>query len=794
MHIINDFFLLTWNQKESSQVVFDEEITSKLSYNFTHDVERFCDSVAIVLIIHPANIEAIGTLESSKQILNHLFTELAFTKENVQKAQKTVLHFLIEHGNLSINKAITERFEHLRKEEILSYDIARRLMSLLSLIEEKKELIVVEKELLPALVKEGFDYHTEVNDRVTLAKILLNIVQDNRLEEKIHDAISRMCNATFSIGVTGVMNAGKSTMLNALLGQEVLGTAVVPETANLTLLRYAKEPSACVNFWTQAEWDAIEQSASSLSSMEAFVRETKEHFGAQFSTFITEEGKSESVALESLRHYTSAKSSDKKCNLVKSVSLNTNLALLENGVMIVDTPGLDDPVIQREEITLQYLNECDVLIHLMNAAQAATQKDVDFILDALLYRKVAQLLIVITRIDAISESELQEVIAYTKQSISKRLEEHNKSALLDDVIAKLSFIPIAGKLALWHKLGEAQKALALGYSLEKTGMPRLESYLHELLFGQESAKAKITLASNSKELEHVAFTCKETLLQSLALLSLSHDEIEAKQASFVIEKQSVEASLEKFLQAMQVLKEEMQHYFKTLRLFADNKADALGKLLYRRIVDDVRYELSKYKRLPKEERIAYMVEVGFKEGTLDLIRDYRYEFQKKIERSLENLQRYYDAFVPQNSQNEFDAKAFCEAYFSKAMVFKNSTVVCTNINRAIAQDAKKEGTVLERSVETLLTKEVGELKQTLWQTLSLLNERLLEQFIASIQAPATRIQADIERKGMMLQEALGCLSATRDDATMQTQALQERLKEVENVIEALQKRREICAY
>ena len=47
-----------------------------------------------------------------------------------------------------------------------------------------------------------------------------------------------MNNQKFSIGITGVMNAGKSTMLNALMGKEILGSVVVPETANLTIVKH----------------------------------------------------------------------------------------------------------------------------------------------------------------------------------------------------------------------------------------------------------------------------------------------------------------------------------------------------------------------------------------------------------------------------------------------------------------------------------------------------------------------------------------------------------------------------
>ena len=63
-----------------------------------------------------------------------------------------------------------------------------------------------------------------------------------------------MNNQKFSIGITGVMNAGKSTMLNALMGKEILGSAVVPETANLTIVKHNPTDNAKVFYWNKKEW------------------------------------------------------------------------------------------------------------------------------------------------------------------------------------------------------------------------------------------------------------------------------------------------------------------------------------------------------------------------------------------------------------------------------------------------------------------------------------------------------------------------------------------------------------
>lgn len=99
----------------------------------------------------------------------------------------------------------------------------------------------------------------------------------------------------------------------------------------------------------------IEDSANSLESMRDFVDETNRVFGENLKNYVQETSRFDEVDINDLKSYTSAEHSAKKCNLVKYVELGSNLKFLSDGIEIVDTPGLDDPVIQREEITKSIL-------------------------------------------------------------------------------------------------------------------------------------------------------------------------------------------------------------------------------------------------------------------------------------------------------------------------------------------------------------------------------------------------------------------------------------------------------
>ncbi len=751
MHIINDFFLLVWGKRCDEYSLGIEE-QKALDKALLEDSEMLCDAIAIVLAINPHNASNILATPCINQIVDRFHKHQSISQKEIQTLQKEVFSWLILQGSKALNQSILKRFERLSQEEIISYDHLRAITGLFHLIPEKKAKTDV--FFMKETTQQENYYKTALHTLEVAIENLHTNIEIPSLLSRLDAVSERLVNQRFSVGITGVMNAGKSTMLNALLGQEILGTSVVPETANLTLIKYAKTPYAVVNFWNSKEWSKIEEGAKTLKSLEAFVQESKAHFGKTFETIITPEGKHEVIAVENLASYTSAKHSDKKCNLVKSVELYTDLKFVQDGVQIVDTPGLDDPVVQREEITLEYLSECDLMIHLMNAAQAATQKDIDFIIDALLYRNVARLLVVITRIDMIQQKELEEVIAYTKRSIEARLKEQNKGSKLDEVIEKIVFIPIAGKLALMHKLGQEKEALALGYDLARTGLPSVEAYLEEVLFGSNSQKVHLIISANQNEIESIIAEALSAFEQEGRLLKSSNQEIEQAYQAHQAKKKAMMHFVEQIQNSVVIYQEEMKHYFITLQKFAINRLDTLQSIAKRRISEDVSYELTKHKKLPKEERIGAMIETAIKDGIVDLIRDYRYEFQKKMQSILEYMQAQYGEFQSDATIQTLDAKAFCEEHLGSLLIFKNNSVLIAGVNEAIKKYAKNDQNALGLALDKLFSAEFFDLKEMLEKKLMLINQDLLVSFTSVCEAPAKTLQERSHTQEEILEKAM----------------------------------------
>jgi len=306
------------------------------SLDETIDDETFFELSALILSLHRKNFELLSSLKSFDAISSKLTFEKIDNLDALYNLQYSIIkHFMHYRTKANIHH-LHDSFTYLHDEGLLDTLSLEKLISLFdpSLFNTSNEI-----QVTPLMHKNFNDEKVEI---LTSIDELKEVVKNTKNLENIIDYINSQ---TFSIGITGVMNAGKSTMLNALMGKSILGTSVIPVTANLTVVKYKKTPSANVVYWNKSQWQYIEQSAKSIKPMDTFVKETKKHFKENLNDYILPISRRDAIEVDKLSEYTSASSSDKKCNLVQHVELGSPLEFLKNGVEIVDTPGLDDIVI-----------------------------------------------------------------------------------------------------------------------------------------------------------------------------------------------------------------------------------------------------------------------------------------------------------------------------------------------------------------------------------------------------------------------------------------------------------------
>ncbi|AXX93309.1 ATP-binding protein [Malaciobacter molluscorum LMG 25693] len=776
MNLANDYFLL----------YHGSQVKKEISYEIMNIKEaEFYEVAALILSATRKNYEKYFPLKSFNKLCKIITDKTPTTINELYQLQYNLIEIISKNNNKDDIEKLHSTFEYLKNENILNNADNEKLISLF----DPSELVVEEEKTNDVAIDNNLTFQEHKEDIDDTIKQLKELFNKEELKKELDETIDYINNQKFSIGITGVMNAGKSTMLNALMGKEILGSAVVPETANLTIVKYDKTPSANVFYWNKQEWEKIENSASDIKSIKEFIDETKSIFKDDLYNYIKEESRSESVDINNLAAFTSAEASGKKCNLVKYVELKSNLEFLEDGIEIVDTPGLDDPVIQREEITKEYLSTCDMMLHLMNVSQSATLKDVEFIIDALLYQNISKLLIVITRADTVSKEQLQEVIDYTKTSIKKQLKSLNKDSKLDYILKTIKFIPISGRMALLHRTGREEEALKAGFKIEDTGIIEIEDYLNDSLFGKNSSKSELIIKSAKTQIMRTIDKQTSALNYELRLLSKSKEELELELSEFNKKKSANEKIFQAMKEDILYYKDDTKNYIKSLQTFLSSELIELQTLIKQRVISDVRYTYEKEKKKPEEIRTKSIIQTAIKDGIIDVVRDYRYKFIKKSQSIGEICeQKYHDfGFIIGHNNDNFDARGFFQEDFKSGFLTTSNDILISKIVNAVNKSKSNRLEELDSKIEQFLKEEFINIEENITTKANEISQILIDNFFDALNAPLKNFEDRLKSDEEILQKQLK--SFEENDKNRDTLSLQihKNLKKLETIKEGCKK-------
>lgn len=272
-------------------------------------------------------------------------------------------------------------------------------------ISQKLERLVNENDLVGEFQGIIAEYGIESSD--SLKKVFTEKMEKDR---------------DLKIGILGRVKAGKSSFLNAIVfkGQNVLPKAATPMTAALTILEYGNDFEALVDFYSKDEIEDIKskhqlckkelvrleeqkfqefKERNKAGKSDSDLREMSEKFainelktdgtiyayyeqyerilksGINYANISNEEkiiANSYDELNEKLKDYVG--SNGKYMPFTKSISLRLNEDMLKD-VKIIDTPGINDPIVSREQRTRELIAECDAVFLVSPCGQFLANED-----------------------------------------------------------------------------------------------------------------------------------------------------------------------------------------------------------------------------------------------------------------------------------------------------------------------------------------------------------------------------------------------------------------------------------
>jgi len=232
------------------------------------------------------------------------------------------------------------------------------------------------QERVEKLAKEGWD--------VAGLQALANVIDRHGLTEfrpTIAMLLDRAEETALEIAVFGRVSTGKSSLLNHVIGADLLPVGVTPITAVPTRIGYGQKP--LVKVWREG----LRVSAHTVEELPSFV--------------------------------------DERLNPENHKRVGRILVLypserLREGIIFVDTPGVGSLATRGAVETRAYLPRCDAGIVLVDAGSTLTPDDLTII--SALTQAGTTISVLVSKADLLSQADLEQQIAYVKRQLHSQFD------------------------------------------------------------------------------------------------------------------------------------------------------------------------------------------------------------------------------------------------------------------------------------------------------------------------------------------------------------------------------------
>jgi GTPase SAR1 family protein len=358
---------------------------------------------------------------------------------------------------------------------------------------------------------------------------LLRSIDEMLAEESIRgcpceDLREKIETNTFNLVVVGQFKRGKTSLINALLGADILPVAVVPLTSIVTIMKYGDALSITVHF---------------------------------------NDGRVTEIKTESLPDYVTERGNPKNARDVSEVVITYPSPYLRGGVQMIDTPGVGSVYQHNTDVAYQYLPKSDAALFLLSVDQPLSKAELDFLKDVAEYSN--RIFFLLNKADYFSEADLRESMDFSKNVL--------KEAMGADV----RIFPVSAKLALEGKLSGAEDLV------RKSLLPQFAEVLNSFLMEEKGKILILSVANNLLRLISRARFEVELEIKSLTTpleeLKEKIKTFEEKKKEVLIEKSDFDLLLDGEIKKIMknILDEDLNAYGQELR----SKAEASLEEYYR---------------------------------------------------------------------------------------------------------------------------------------------------------------------------------------------------------------------
>jgi len=282
------------------------------------------------------------------------------------------------------------------------------------------------------------------------------------------DALAeRLAKDRLQLAVLGQFKRGKSSLINALLGEALLPTAAIPATANVTFI----------------EWGVARELRVTFAS-------------GRIERLLAPDAK---VLAQRLVELVTEASNPRNALGVKRAEVAVPARFLERGVVIVDTPGVGSTHVHNTDTARASLAECDMALLVLSAELPITEAEAKFIREV--GEAATKIVVVMNKVDLVDADDLASVTGFLRSTLTKG----------SGLLASPEIIAVSAKEALRAKLRGDVGAL------EASGLPSLERHVKNALSRGRAALLSAAIARKASKVVSLLRFEADVLVTALQL-------------------------------------------------------------------------------------------------------------------------------------------------------------------------------------------------------------------------------------------------------------------------------------
>ena len=283
----------------------------------------------------------------------------------------------------------------------------------------------------------------------------------------------------FNLVAAGQFKRGKSTVLNALIGESLVPTGVVPLTSVITIIQSGAAPAAYATL---------------------------------------RYGQNRAISLAALDDYVTERGNPGNAKSVERVVVEHPSPWLASGVRLIDTPGIASVYEHNTDETHKFLPQADAVLFIASVDQPVSRAELDFLRD--IRRYAGKVFCLLNKTDHLRPDELRESLEFSVRAIREALG-----------TTDIPVFPVSARLALEGKLSNDPD------SIERSGFPAFERALHNFMAEE---KTEAWLRSLGRSLERLLTQARFALDLEAKVLTEPLERIEGNLVIFRRDKANAE--------------------------------------------------------------------------------------------------------------------------------------------------------------------------------------------------------------------------------------------------------------